>query len=58
LLGIPLFLLLDYCAFRGSSDLFYRRWPDAARGSLVAALFILLLMGWSNAPAEFIYFQF
>ena len=58
LLGIPLLLLLDFLAFRNASDLFYRRWPDAARGGLVAALFILVLMGWSNAPAEFIYFQF
>jgi D-alanyl-lipoteichoic acid acyltransferase DltB (MBOAT superfamily) len=58
LLGIPLFLVLDFLAFRHSSDLYYRKWPDAMRGALVAALFILVLMGWSNAPAEFIYFQF
>jgi alginate O-acetyltransferase complex protein AlgI len=58
LLAIPLFLVFDFLAYRHSSDLFYRKWPDAARGALVAVLFILLLMGWSNAPAEFIYFQF
>jgi alginate O-acetyltransferase complex protein AlgI len=57
-IGIPLFLLLDFLAFRNSSDVYYRKWPAATRGSLVAILFILLLMGWSNAPAEFIYFQF
>jgi hypothetical protein len=55
---MPLFLVFDYLSYRHSSDLFYRKWPAAARGSLVAMLFILLLMGWSNAPAEFIYFQF
>jgi alginate O-acetyltransferase complex protein AlgI len=58
LFAIPLFLVFDFLAYRHSSDLFYRKWPDAARGALVAVLFILLLMGWSNAPAEFIYFQF
>ena len=58
LLGIPLFLVLDFLAYHHSSDLYYRKWPDAMRGALVAALFILVLMGWSNAPAEFIYFQF
>jgi D-alanyl-lipoteichoic acid acyltransferase DltB (MBOAT superfamily) len=58
LVAIPLFLGFDYLSYRNSSDLFYRRWPAAARGFLVATLFILLLMGWSNAPAEFIYFQF
>ncbi len=58
LIGIPLFLVFDFLAFRHSSDLFYRQWPNSARGSLVAMMFILTLMGWSNAPAEFIYFQF
>jgi alginate O-acetyltransferase complex protein AlgI len=58
LIGIPLFLVFDFLAFHHSSDLFYRKWPAAARGALVAILFILVLMGWSNAPAEFIYFQF
>lgn len=58
LLGIPILLALDFLAYRHSSDLFYRKWPDAARGTLVAGLFVLVLMGWSNAPAEFIYFQF
>lgn len=58
LFGIPLFLVLDFLAFRHASDLFYRKWPDAMRGALVAALFVLVLMGWSNAPTEFIYFQF
>jgi alginate O-acetyltransferase complex protein AlgI len=58
LIAIPVFLFLDFMAFANSSDLFYRKWPAAARGSLFAILFILLLMGWSNAPAEFIYFQF
>jgi alginate O-acetyltransferase complex protein AlgI len=58
MLAIPLFLVFDFQAYWNSSDLFYRKWPDAARGGLVAAMLILLLMGWSNAPAEFIYFQF
>lgn len=58
LLAIPLFLVFDFLSYYHASDLFYRKWPDSARGALTAALFILVLMGWSNAPAEFIYFQF
>jgi hypothetical protein len=30
----------------------------AARGALYASLFVLLLMGWSNTSAQFIYFNF
>ena len=58
LLALPVFLVFDFLAWRNASDLFYRSWPDPTRAGLAAALFLLLLMGWSNAPAEFIYFQF
>jgi len=58
LLGVPMLLVLDFLAFRHASDLFYRKWSNPARGALVASLLVLVLIGWSNAPAEFIYFQF
>ena len=37
---------------------FFDTWWPPARGALYASLFVLLLMGWSDAPAEFIYFKF
>ena len=58
MIALPLFLIFDFLSFHHRSDRFYRRWPNAVRGGCVTALLILVLMGWSNAPAEFIYFQF
>jgi D-alanyl-lipoteichoic acid acyltransferase DltB (MBOAT superfamily) len=36
----------------------HARWPAPVRGLFYAALITLCLMGTSNAPAQFIYFQF
>ena len=58
LLGIPVFLFLDYLSYRADQERFFDVWPPAARGVLYASLFALLLMGLSNAPAQFIYFNF
>jgi len=58
LVGIPVFLVLDYLAYRAQSERFFGAWQPAARGALYASLFVLLLMGWSNAAAEFIYLKF
>ncbi len=58
LLGIPVFLVLDFLAFHTQNDRFFEAWPPAARGALYSSLFVLLLMGWSNAPTQFIYFNF
>jgi D-alanyl-lipoteichoic acid acyltransferase DltB (MBOAT superfamily) len=58
LLSIPLFLVLDYLAFLKGTERFFETWPAAARGGLYAILFALVLMGGSNAPAQFIYFNF
>jgi D-alanyl-lipoteichoic acid acyltransferase DltB (MBOAT superfamily) len=58
MIALPLFLIFDFLSFHHKSDRFYRRWSNAVRGGCVTALLILVLMGWSNAPAEFIYFQF
>jgi hypothetical protein len=54
----PLFLCLDFLAYRHRSERFYRSWSPMTRGFLYAALLVLLLMGFSNASTEFIYFQF
>jgi hypothetical protein len=58
LLAIPIFLVLDFIAYRKDSERFFDAWWPAARGTLYALLFVLVLMGWSNEPAEFIYFKF
>ena len=46
---------LEYAA---GSRTFYRAWPAPVRGAFYAILIFVLLMGLSNAPAQFIYFQF
>jgi len=58
MIGIPLLLALDVFEFRTDTPQFYRRWVTPARGLLYAALLFTFLMGTSNAPSQFIYFQF
>ncbi len=42
----------------GGRARFYRAWPAPVRGFVYAALAVILFMGLSNAPSQFIYFQF
>jgi hypothetical protein len=58
LLGIPLLIGYEFFEYQANSSDFYRRFPTPARAALYAALIIILLMGESNAPAQFIYSQF
>lgn len=58
LLGIPLLIGYEVFEYRANNPDFYCRFPTPARGALYAALIIILLMGESNAPAQFIYSQF
>lgn len=58
LLGIPLLIGYEVFEYQANNPDFYRRFPTPARGALYAALIIILLMGESNAPAQFIYSQF
>ncbi|MCC6487094.1 MAG: MBOAT family protein [Candidatus Hydrogenedentes bacterium] len=58
LLGVPLLVLLDACEYQKGTAQFYRRWAAPARGLLYAALAFVFLMGTSNEPSQFIYFQF
>jgi alginate O-acetyltransferase complex protein AlgI len=46
---------VDYRAGRLES---FMRWPAIVQGALYAVLLFILAMGLSNAPAQFIYFQF
>ena len=58
LVGIPVFLVLDFLAYRADTGRFFGAWQPRARGALYAMLFVLVLMGWSNAAVEFIYLRF
>ena len=56
--AVPLLIALEWMAFRSQSELFYQRWPRPVRAGLYTLLLFLLCLGSSNAPADFIYFQF
>ncbi len=58
LLGIPLLIAYELFEYQTNNPYFSRRYPTPARAALYAALIIILLMGESNAPAQFIYSQF
>jgi alginate O-acetyltransferase complex protein AlgI len=58
LLGLPVLILFECLEYRAGVRDHYRRWPAPARGAFYAVLVTILLMGLSNAPAQFIYFQF
>jgi hypothetical protein len=58
LLGIPLLICYEVFEYQADNPDFLRRYPTPARAALYAGLIIILLMGESNAPAQFIYSKF
>ena len=57
--GVILLAGWEIAQYRSGGDpQFYRGWPAALVGLAIAAMLFLTLMGTSNEPAEFIYFQF
>lgn len=58
LLGIPLLVIYEVMEYRFGKPQFYLKLPAPMRGALYAALIFIVLMGGSNAPAQFIYSQF
>jgi alginate O-acetyltransferase complex protein AlgI len=58
LIGLPLLLLYEVFEYYAGSVYFYTRLPSLLRGAFYAVLTLLIIMGTSNAPAQFIYFQF
>ena len=59
LLGIPLLFLIDILDYRKNNDEYaYHQLPAFVRGGLYAGMIVSLCLGVSNAPAEFIYFDF
>jgi alginate O-acetyltransferase complex protein AlgI len=57
-LGILVLSLLQLCDYRAGSLESFTRWWPALQGLLYATLIFILIMGTSNAPVQFIYFQF
>ena len=58
LLGVPLLFVLQVIEYRDGRPDYLRHWPRVTQGVIYAAMIFILLMGTSNAPAQFIYFQF
>jgi alginate O-acetyltransferase complex protein AlgI len=58
LLGIPLLIAYEILEYRLGKPQFYLRLPTPARGALYGAFIFIVLMGGSNAPAQFIYSKF
>ncbi|HEU4650507.1 MAG TPA: MBOAT family O-acyltransferase, partial [Croceibacterium sp.] len=59
LLGILLLIAIELVHYTwGSDKQFYRRLPAVAVGLPLALMIYLTVMGMSNEPAQFIYFQF
>ena len=58
IIGIPILILYEWTEYNSDSVHFYRRLSPVIQGAMYATFAILILMGASNAPAQFIYFQF
>jgi D-alanyl-lipoteichoic acid acyltransferase DltB (MBOAT superfamily) len=58
LAGIPLLVAMDLVEYNRDDRFWYRKLPLPLFGLLCATLLFLTLMGTSNEPAQFIYFQF
>lgn len=58
LIGLPLLLVYETFEYFAGTVHFYARYPSLIRGAFYAILTLLIIMGTSNASAQFIYFQF
>jgi alginate O-acetyltransferase complex protein AlgI len=58
LVGLPLLVLVEIGQFWKAEPQSLRWLPVPARGALLAAFLVIIAMGMSNEPAQFIYFQF
>jgi alginate O-acetyltransferase complex protein AlgI len=58
-LGLIVLVIWEMSQFKnGGSGRFYQRYPAVLNGLIIATMIFLTVMGMSNAPAQFIYFQF
>ena len=58
LVGLPVLLLFEIADYRSGLNQAYSRISPIMKGAVSAALIFALLTGTSNAPQQFIYFQF
>ncbi len=58
IVGLMVLLFYELCEHGSGNTLFYRRLPSVVRGGLYAVMVFVILLGTSNAPVQFIYFQF
>ncbi len=58
LLGMILLLVMEMAQYWMANPCFHRKLPVPMRGFLIAAMIAITLLGMSNEPAQFIYFQF
>ena len=58
LAGIAILSFLQLADYRNGCLESFKRWHLPFQGALYATLIFILIMGTSNAPAQFIYFQF
>jgi D-alanyl-lipoteichoic acid acyltransferase DltB (MBOAT superfamily) len=58
LIGLPLLIIYEVIEYQFKDVHFYLRFRPFVRGAFYAILMTIILMGVSNAPEQFIYFQF
>jgi alginate O-acetyltransferase complex protein AlgI len=58
LLGMGLLMPIELAQYCLEDSQFYLRFPVVLRSALIASMIVIILIGMSNAPAQFIYFQF
>ncbi|HBE37095.1 MAG TPA: MBOAT family protein [Cyanobacteria bacterium UBA11368] len=58
LCGIPILIGYEFLAYKSQSQDFYLRFPTPARAAIYATMLVIVFMGLSNAPVQYIYSQF
>lgn len=56
--GMALLIALQFYDYWTGTLESFKKWHPVLQGMLYAAIFFILIMGMSNAPVQFIYFQF
>jgi hypothetical protein len=58
ILGLCLLIPMEAIQYWKDDAHYYQRFPVPLRGLFIAALIVVIIIGMSNEPAQFIYFQF